>query len=92
MNDIQRFFSGTVSDGEATIINSTGGVVIKTILIANNGTEKAVLSLKIDSENTFKFDVEGETSRIINVPIVCNILKATATANVNLHISGMNLG
>lgn len=91
MNDIIRLYVGTLNTEETELINLTNGAVIKTIILTNNNTEKETVQLNIEG-TLFSFEVEGNNTRIIDYPIVINLLKATTTSSVNIHISGIKLG
>lgn len=90
MDEIARLYTGNVTS-EETLIDSTNGVVLKTILIGNRNEEKATVSISIDGA-AFSFDIDPNKTLIIDNPIVCNILKASSSVNTDIHISGIRLG
>ncbi|NLK94737.1 MAG: hypothetical protein GX275_06060 [Clostridiales bacterium] len=91
MDEIKRLYAGTVNNTEIELINLTNGAVLKTILIGNNTETKQTVTFNIDG-TVFLFDVEAKSTLILDKAIVCNILKATATESLKVHISGIQLG
>lgn len=105
MDDIVRLYVGTVTTTEATIVNSTNGVVIKSILICNTSTEEKKAKLTIDGKD-FVFKVAAESTLTISDVIVCNVVNGSVVAStvaagtgestepkqLNVFISGIRLG
>ena len=91
MDEIKRLYAGTISDTEQTVLDLTNGVVLKTILICNNTETEQTIEINIDS-SVFLFNIEAKKTLIIDNAIVCNILKLKASAELDVHISGIQLG
>ena len=91
MDEIKRLYAGTITDTEQTVLDLTNGVVLKTILICNNTETEQTIEINIDS-SVFFFAIEAKKTLIIDNAIVCNILKLKASAELDIHISGIQLG
>ena len=91
MDEIKRLYVGTISTEETNVLDLTNGAVLKTILICNNSETEQTISINIDS-SVFLFTIEAKKTLIIDNAIVCNILKLKASAELNVHISGIQLG
>ena len=91
MDEIKRLYAGTITDTEQTVLDLTNGAVLKTILICNASETEQTVTINIDS-SVFLFNIEAKKTLIIDNAIVCNILKLKASAELNVHISGIQLG
>ena len=91
MDEIKRLYVGTISTEEITALDLTNGAVLKTILICNNTETEQTIEINVDS-SVFLFTIEAKKTLIIDNAIVCNILKLKASAELNVHISGIQLG
>lgn len=91
MDEIKRLFAGTVTNTEQTALDMTNGAVLKTILICNNSETEQTIDISIDS-SVFLFNIEAKETLILDKAIVCNILKLKASAELDVHISGIQLG
>lgn len=91
MDEIKRLYAGTISDTEQTVLDLTNGAVIKTILICNASETEQTIEINVDS-SVFLFNIEAKKTLIIDNAIVCNILKLKASAELDVHISGIQLG
>ena len=91
MDEIKRLYAGTISDTEQTVLDLTNGAVLKTILICNNSETEQTIEINIDS-SVFIFNVKPKETLILDKAIVCNILKLKASAELDVHISGIQLG
>lgn len=75
MDDIVRLYVGSINTTESNIINSTNGVIIKSIFICNKTANKQTVNFNIDGKD-FLFDIETKSTLIINDILVCNVLNA----------------
>ena len=91
MDEIKRLYVGTISTEETNVLDLTNGAVLKTILICNNSETEQSIEINIDS-SVFIFNVKAKKTLIIDNAIVCNILKLKASAELDVHISGIQLG
>ena len=91
MDEIKRLYAGTITDTEQTVLDLTNGAVLKTILICNNTETEQTIEINVDS-SVFLFKKEAKKTLIIDNAIVCNILKLKASAELGVHISGIQLG
>ena len=91
MDEIKRLFAGTVTNTEQTVLDMTNGAVLKTILICNASETEQTIEINVDS-SVFLFNIEAKKTLIIDNAIVCNILKLKASAELDVHISGIQLG
>ena len=91
MDEIKRLYAGTITDTEQIVLDLTNGAVLKTILICNASETEQTISINIDS-SVFLFNIEAKKTLIIDNAIVCNILKLKASAELDVHISGIQLG
>ena len=91
MDEIKRLYAGTVTNTEQTVLDLTNGAVLKTILICNASETEQTIEINVDS-SVFLFNIEAKKTLIIDNAIVCNILKLKASAELNVHISGIQLG
>ena len=91
MDEIKRLYAGTITNTEQTVLDLTNGAVLKTILICNNTETEQTIEINIDS-SVFLFNVKAKETLIIDNAIVCNILKLKASAELGVHISGIQLG
>ena len=91
MDEIKRLYAGTISTEETNVLDLTNGAVLKTILICNNSETEQTIDISIDS-SVFLFTIEAKKTLIIDNAIVCNILKLKASAELDIHISGIQLG
>lgn len=91
MDEIKRLYVGTISTEETNVLDLTNGAVLKTILICNNSETEQTIDISIDS-SVFLFNIEAKKTLIIDKAIVCNILKLKASAELDVHISGIQLG
>ena len=91
MDEINRLYAGTITDTEQTVLDLTNGAVLKTILICNNSETEQTIEINVDS-SVFLFNVKAKETLIIDNAIVCNILKLKASAELGVHISGIQLG
>ena len=91
MDEIKRLYAGTITDTEQTVLDLTNGAVLKTILICNNSETEQTIEINVDS-SVFLFTIEAKKTLIIDNAIVCNILKLKASAELGVHISGIQLG
>ena len=91
MDEIKRLYVGTISTEEITVLDLTNGVVLKTILICNASETEQTIESNVDS-SVFLFTIEAKKTLIIDNAIVCNILKLKASAELDVHISGIQLG
>ena len=91
MDEIKRLYVGTISTEETNVLDLTNGAVLKTILICNNTETEQTIEINIDS-SVFLFKIEAKKTLIIDNAIVCNILKLKASAELGVHISGIQLG
>ena len=91
MDEIKRLYVGTISTEETNVLDLTNGAVLKTILICNNSETEQTIEINVDS-SVFLFTIEAKKTLIIDNAIVCNILKLKASAELDVHISGIQLG
>ena len=91
MDEIKRLYAGTITDTEQTVLDLTNGAVLKTILICNASETEQTIEINVDS-SVFLFNIEAKKTLIIDNAIVCNILKLKASAELDVHISGIQLG
>ena len=91
MDEIKRLYAGTITDTEQTVLDLTNGAVLKTILICNASETEQTIEINVDS-SVFLFSIEAKKTLIIDNAIVCNILKLKASAELDVHISGIQLG
>ena len=91
MDEIKRLYAGTVTNTEQTVLDLTNGAVLKTILICNASETEQTIEINVDS-SVFLFTIEAKKTLIIDNAIVCNILKLKASAELDVHISGIQLG
>ena len=91
MDEIKRLYAGTITDTEQTVLDLTNGAVLKTILICNASETEQTIEINVDS-SVFLFTIEAKKTLIIDNAIVCNILKLKASAELDVHISGIQLG
>lgn len=91
MDEIKRLYVGTISTEETNVLDLTNGAVLKTILICNASETEQTIEINIDS-SVFIFNLKAKETLIINEAIVCNILKLKASAELDVHISGIQLG
>ena len=91
MDEIKRLYVGKISGEEITALDLTNGAVLKTILICNNTETEQTIEINVDS-SVFLFNMEAKKTLIIDKAIVCNILKLKASAELDVHISGIQLG
>ena len=91
MDEIKRLYVGTISTEETNVLDLTNGAVLKTILICNASETEQTIEINIDS-SVFLFNIEAKKTLIIDNAIVCNILKLKASAELDVHISGIQLG
>lgn len=91
MDEIKRLFVGKISAEETNVLDLTNGAVLKTILICNNSETEQTINISIDS-SVFIFNVKPKETLILDKAIVCNILKLKASAELDIHISGIQLG
>ena len=91
MDEIKRLYVGTISTEETNVLDLTNGAVLKTILICNASETEQTIEINVDSY-VFLFTIEAKETLIIDNAIVCNILKLKASAELNVHISGIQLG
>ena len=91
MDEIKRLYVGKISGEEVTALDLTNGAVLKTILICNNSETEQTIEINIDS-SVFIFNLKAKETLIIDKAIVCNILKLKASAELDVHISGIQLG
>lgn len=91
MDEIKRLYVGTISTEETNVLDLTNGAVLKTILICNASETEQTIEINVDS-SVFLFNIEAKKTLIIDNAIVCNILKLKASAELNVHISGIQLG
>lgn len=91
MDEIKRLYVGKINSEEVTALDLTNGAVLKTILICNNSETEQTIDISIDS-SVFIFNVKAKETLILDKAIVCNILKLKASAELDAHISGIQLG
>ena len=91
MDEIKRLYVGTIGAEEINVIDLTNGAVLKTILICNASETEQTIEINVDS-SVFLFNIEAKKTLIIDNAIVCNILKLKASAELNVHVSGIQLG
>ena len=91
MDEIKRLYVGTIGAEEINVLDLTNGAVLKTILICNASETEQTIEINIDS-SVFLFNIEAKKTLIIDNAIVCNILKLKASAELDVHISGIQLG
>ena len=91
MDEIKRLYVGTIGAEEINVLDLTNGAVLKTILICNASETEQTIEINIDS-SVFLFTIEAKKTLIIDNAIVCNILKLKASAELDVHISGIQLG
>lgn len=91
MDEIKRLYVGTISTEETNVLDLTNGAVLKTILICNASETEQTIEINVDS-SVFLFTIEAKKTLIIDKAIVCNILKLKASAELDVHISGIQLG
>ena len=91
MDEIKRLYVGTISTEETNVLDLTNGAVLKTILICNASETEQTIEINVDS-SVFLFTIEAKETLIIDNAIVCNILKLKASAELDVHISGIQLG
>ena len=91
MDEIKRLYAGTITDTEQTVLDLTSLAVLMTILICNNAETEQTIEINLDS-SVFLFNVKAKETLIIDNAIVCNILKLKASAELGVHISGIQLG
>lgn len=89
MEEIIRITAKALGAAEEVLYNNSSGVVTKTIMMHNSADTDKEVTLKLDSV-TFSFKLIGKETRIIDTPIVTNLIKA-AGAGINIHISGIQL-
>lgn len=90
MDEIKKLYSGTINNTSVETLNLINGAIVKTILINNNGTEEATLTLTIDSV-AFSMQVTPGFN-IIDKTIFCKSLNIQTIGNINIHITGIELG
>ena len=91
MDEIKRLYVGTIGAEEINVLDLTNGAVLKTILICNASETEQTIEINVDS-SVFLFTIEAKKTLIIDNAIVCNILKLKASAELNVHVSGIQLG
>lgn len=91
MDEIKRLYVGTISTEETNVLDLTNGAVLKTILICNASETEQTIEINVDS-SVFLFNIEAKKTLIIDNAIVCNILKLKASAELDIHVSGIQLG
>ena len=91
MDEIKRLYVGTIGAEEINVLDLTNGAVLKTILICNASETEQTIEINVDS-SVFLFTIEAKKTLIIDNAIVCNILKLKASAELDVHISGIQLG
>ena len=91
MDEIKRLYVGTIGAEEINVLDLTNGAVLKTILICNASETEQTIEINVDS-SVFLFNIEAKKTLIIDNAIVCNILKLKASAELDVHISGIQLG
>lgn len=91
MDEIKRLYVGVINSVEKTIFDLTNGAVLKTIMFYNDAETEETITLNIDG-SIFKFKIASKQTFVLDKSIVCNILKASTTGEVNIHISGLQLG
>ena len=91
MDEIKRLYVGTIGAEEIIALDLTNGAVLKTILICNASETEQTIEINIDS-SVFIFNVKAKETLILDKAIVCNILKLKASAELDAHISGIQLG
>ena len=90
MSDISRIATANEDNTPVTLLYSSTPKLIKTILMGNGLETDQNLSLMIDNIQ-FMFTVPASSTLIIDNPIVCSNITASATSMVGVHITGMNL-
>jgi hypothetical protein len=90
MSDINRIAAANVDNTTVTLLNSSTPKLVKTILMGNGLETDQNLSLMIDNIQ-FMFTVSASSTLIIDNPIVCSNITASATSMIGVHITGMNL-
>ena len=76
MDDIARVCVETITESETTLVNSTNGVVAKSVLISNAGKKDKKAKLNIDGKD-FIFPVGAESTLRLDSVLVFNILKGS---------------
>lgn len=89
MGDIINIATTTLTLDGVELLDSSDGVVIKTIILYNSSNAKKDVYLGFD-EVTFGFGVPANETEVITAPIVCNKIHGLADG-VNIHISGISL-
>ena len=89
MEGIEKFYTGVVGTTPVTALSETIAVVVKTIMLGNNGEEKATVTITIDNA-PFKFAVETMNTLILDHPVMCNSISIAATSDVSVQISGIS--
>lgn len=90
MSDISRIAAANVTNTSVTLLNSSTQKLVKTILIGNSMETDQNLSLTIDNIQ-FMFTVPASNTLVLNNPIACSNITASATSLLGVHITGMNL-
>lgn len=90
MEEIIRIAAASLTDTETELYNDTNEVIIKTIMLYNSNTDEKEASIKLDNIE-FKFKLATGETKIIDSPVVSNLIAATGLG-INIHISGIQLG
>ena len=85
----KRIAAKTLTDTEESLYNSDLGAIVKTILLYNNNDTEQEVTLNIDGV-TFLFKLSSKETKILNIPLVVNSLKAKGN-EINIHISAIQL-
>ena len=89
MEGIEKYYTGVVGTTPVTVLSRSNAVVVKTLMLGNNGTEKVTVTVTIDNA-PFKFSVESMNTLILDHPIMCNSIAISSTADVSVQASGIS--
>lgn len=91
MDQVIKLASKTLTDTFEVLYNKPSKpFIIKTVLLYNANTEAGYAVLNLDGMD-FKFPVTADETKIINIPIVSNVIQAKGN-KINIHISGIQIG
>lgn len=89
MEGIEKYYTGVVGTTPVTVLSRSNAVVVKTLMLGNNGTEKVTVTVTIDNA-PFKFSVESMNTLILDHPVMCNSISISSTSDVSVQASGIS--
>jgi len=89
LEEIIRIKATNLTAVEQTLYTNTVGAIVKTIMLYNTNTVDTDVTLSFDGV-IFLFTLTTKEVKIINTPIVTNVIKGTGLG-VNIHVSGIQL-